>query len=159
VNAHTAGGSIKVARTSGAAELETAGGSIRVDEHGGPVRAVTVGGSIKLGGHLLGVDASTIGGSIGVDGAYGPVAAKTKGGSITVNGRLTGASSLETAGGSIRVGLSADTNVQVEVHGDSVTSNVDGASRRGGGDYTIGTGEDGTLTVRAVAGSVSIRRA
>jgi hypothetical protein len=159
VNAHTAGGSIKVARTSGAAELETAGGSIRVDEHGGPVRAITVGGSIKLGGHLLGVDASTIGGSIGVDGAYGPVAAKTKGGSITVNGRLTGTSSLETAGGSIRVGLSADTNVRVEVHGDSVTSNVEGASRRGGGDYTIGTGEDGTLNVRAVAGSVSIRRA
>ena len=159
VNAHTAGGSIKTVGTSGAAELETAGGSIRVDDHGGPVRAATVGGSIRLAGHLLGVDSSTIGGSIRIEGAYGPVAASTKGGSIHVAGRLTGASSLDTAGGSIRLDLAADTNVGVEVHAQTVSSNIEGMPRRGGGDYTIGTGDEGKVVVRAVAGSVSIRRA
>ena len=160
VNAHTAGGSIKTVGTSGAAELETAGGNIRVDEHGGPVRAATVGGSIRLAGHLLGVDSSTIGGSIRIEGAYGPVAASTKGGSIEVNGRLTGSSSVETAGGSVRLNLAADTNIQVQVHGDSVTSNVPADTvGRGTNEYTFGTGDDGRLVVRAVAGSVTIRRA
>jgi hypothetical protein len=159
VDAHTAGGSIRTSGTKGAAELETAGGSIRVADHGGPVTAKTVGGSVSLAGHLLGVDTSTIGGSIKIDGAYGPVAAATKGGAISLNGRLFGTSSLETAGGSIRIDLAAESNLEVEVHGDSVSSNVAGAPRRGGGEYTIGTGEDGKLVVRAVAGSVSIRRA
>jgi hypothetical protein len=158
VSAHTAGGAIKTVGTSGAAELETAGGSIRADDHAGPVRAVTMGGSIRLAGHLLGVDSTTIGGSIRIEGAYGPVAASTKGGSISVAGRLTGSSSLDTAGGSIRLDLAADTNVGIEVHSQSVSSNVEGVARRGGGDYTIGTGDEGTVVVRAVAGSVSIRR-
>ncbi|HVM52874.1 MAG TPA: hypothetical protein VM262_06725 [Acidimicrobiales bacterium] len=159
VDARTAGGSIKVTGTSGAAELETAGGSIRVDDHGGPVKAVTIGGSIKLAGHLLGVDTSTIGGSIKVDGAYGPVAASTKGGSIVVEGRLTGSSSLDTAGGSIRVALSPDTNLEVDARGDSVVTDEGRLEKRGGGQFTIGSGEDGKLTVRAIAGSVVIRRA
>lgn len=159
VSAHTAGGSIKTTGTSGASELETAGGSIRVDEHGGPVRAATVGGSIRLAGHLLGVDTTTIGGSIRIEGAYGPVAASTKGGSIHVVGRLTGSSSLDTAGGAIKVELAADTNIQVQVHGDSISSNVEGDKRHGGADYTIGTGDEGKLVARAIAGSVSIRRA
>jgi hypothetical protein len=160
VSAHTAGGSIKTSGTSGAAELETAGGSIRVTDHGGPARAVTVGGSITLAGHLLGVDATTIGGAIRVDGAYGPVAASTKGGSITVSGRLTGASSLDTTAGSIRLELSHDSNVEVEAHADNVSSNVKSDQlRRGGGDFVIGTGEDGKVVVRAVAGAVVIRRA
>lgn len=159
VDAHTSGGSIKVAGTKGAAELETAGGSIRLDDHGGPVRAVTIGGSVKLAGHLLGVDTSTIGGSIKIDGAYGPVAASTKGGSIVVAGLLSGSCSLDTAGGSIRVALAAESNLQVKVKGDNVTTDLGTGSRRGGGDFTVGTGDDGTLSVQAVAGSVVIKRA
>ena len=159
VTARTAGGSIRTTGTSGAAELETAGGSIRATDHGGPVRANTMGGSITLTGHLLGVDATTIGGSIRIDGAYGPVAASTKGGSITVSGRLLEASSLDTTAGSIRLDLAADSNLEVEAHGDNVTSNVEGAPRRGGGTFTMGTGEDGKVVVRAVAGSVVIKRA
>lgn len=160
VNAHTSGGSIKTTGTSGAAELETAGGSIRIDDHGGPVRAVTVGGSIRLAGHLLGVDSSTIGGSIRIEGAYGPVAASTKGGSIQVSGRLTGSSSLDTAGGSIRLELAADTNVEVDLRGDSVSSDfgpLDGS--KGHRHGVIGDGSEGKLTARTVAGSLSVRRA
>lgn len=160
VNARTAGGSIKVAGTSGAAELETAGGGIRLDDHGGPVQAQTAGGSIRLAGHLLGVDATTIGGSIQIDGAYGPVAASTKGGSIRVTGRLSGSCSLDTAGGSIRVDLDAGTNIEVDATGDSVSTNVQGlVAERHHIEGAVGTGDEGRLTARTVAGSVSIRRA
>lgn len=160
VDARTSGGSIKVSGTKGAAELETAGGAIRVDDHGGPVKANTAGGSIKLSGHLVGVDASTIGGSIRVEGAYGPVAASTKGGSIIVEGRLTGACSLDTTGGSIRVGLDAGTNIEVDVTGDSVSSDFDELHREGRHlTGRIGTGEDGRLVARTVAGSAVIKRA
>lgn len=159
VNAHTSGGSIKTTGTSGAAELETAGGGIRVDDHGGPVRAVTIGGGVRLAGHLLGVDTTTIGGSIRIDGAYGPVAASTKGGSIQVSGRLTGSSSLDTAGGSIRVALDTNANLEVDLRGDSVTSELgDLEGSKGHRHGIVGDGSEGKLVARTVAGSVSIRR-
>ena len=160
VDAHTLGGSIKTSGTSGAAELQTAGGSIQVTEHGGPVKAATAGGAIRLAGGLVGVDATTIGGSIRIDGAYGPVAASTKGGSIVVVGRLSGACSLDTAGGSIRVNLEAGTNIEVDATGDGVSTDFPGLeAHRRRIEGRIGTGEEGRLVARTVAGSVSIKRA
>jgi DUF4097 and DUF4098 domain-containing protein YvlB len=124
------------------------------------VTAKTLGGAVKLAGHLLGVDASTIGGSIKVEGAYGPVAASTKGGSIQVAGRLSGSCSLDTAGGSIRVELVADSNITVDATGDGTSTDFDTLTAdRGHLAGTIGTGEEGRLVARTVAGSVSIRRA
>lgn len=160
VNAHTSGGSIKIAGTSGAAELETAGGSIRAENHGGPVRAVTAGGSIRLDGGLTAVDATTIGGSIRVGGALGPVSALTKGGSVDVTGRLSGSCLLETAGGSIRLTLDANANLELDVRGDSVSSDFGGLEgSRGHRTGRVGDGSEGKLVARTVAGSVSIRRA
>jgi hypothetical protein len=156
---HTAGGSIRTNGTDGNAELETAGGSIRVEDHEGPVTAKTVGGSIRITGHAPAVEATTIGGSIRIDGADGPVVASTKGGSISLVGHLSGACSVDTAGGSITVAVDKDTNIDVEASGSTASSDFDGLHGSSGRlTGTIGTGGDGRLVARTVAGSVRIKR-
>lgn len=159
VSARTSGGSIRTAGTSGRAELETAGGSIRAESHGGPVRAETAGGSIRLDGGLEAVDARTLGGSIKVGGAYGPVSAVTKGGSVEVAGRLSGACMLETAGGSIRITLDRSANLDVDLKGDTVSSDFDLDGSRHHKHGAVGNRSEGKLVARTVAGAVTIRRA
>jgi hypothetical protein len=160
VDAHTAGGSIRTSGTEGHANLETAGGSIRADDHDGPITARTVGGSIRIGGHAPAIEATTLGGSIRIDGADGPVIASTKGGSITLSGHLEGTCSLDTAAGSILITLDDDTNLEVEASGSNAHSDFDGMTSSGGRmQGTIGTGADGRLVARTVAGSVRIKRA
>jgi hypothetical protein len=159
VSARTSGGSIRLTGTSGPAELETAGGSIRAENHGGPVRAETAGGSIRLDGGLDAVDARTLGGSIKVEGAYGPVSAVTKGGTVEVAGRLSGSCMLETAGGSIRITLDSSANLDLDLRGDSVSSDFELDGSRGHKHGAIGNGSEGKLVAKTVAGSVTVRRA
>ena len=156
---HTAGGSIRVSGVAGHANLETAGGSVRVDEHDGPVTAKTIGGSIRISGHAPGVEATTIGGSIRIDGADGPVVASTKGGSITLTGHLSGSCSLDTAGGSITIGLDHKTHIEVDATGSSAASDFRELAVSGGRVHgSLGDGGDGRLVARTVAGSVRIKR-
>ena len=101
----------------------------------------------------------TIGGSIRIDGADGPVVASTKGGSITVSGHLNGTCSLDTAGGSITVALDADTEVEVEASGSSASTDFESLETSGGHlRGAIGSGGDGRLVARTVAGSVRVKR-
>ena len=158
--AHTAGGSIKVNGIVGHADLETAGGSIRAEDQEGPVTAKTLGGSIRISGHAPAVDATTIGGSIRIDGADGPVVASTKGGSITLSGHLEGSCSVDTAGGSILVALDDASNLEIEANGSSAHTDIDGLVASSGRiSGRTGSGDDGKLTARTVAGSVTVKRA
>ena len=157
---HTAGGSIRVNGVVGHANLETAGGSIRVDDQDGPVTAKTIGGSIRIAGHAPGIEATTIGGSITINGADGPVVASTKGGSISLSGHVSGASSLDTAGGSITITLDRSTSVQVDASGSNASSDFRELAVSGNRIHgTLGDGGDGRLVARTVAGSVRIKRA
>lgn len=161
VRAQTSGGSIRIAGAVGHADAETSGGSIRIDDQDGPVTAKTVGGSIKLGGHLPGVDAATIGGTIKIDGVDGPVVASTKGGSISVIGRLAGMCSLDTAGGSISIGLEVGSRITVDASGSGgASADIEGLESHGNRiSGEVEGGGDGRLVARTVAGSIRIRRA
>lgn len=155
----TKGGSVQVSGAVGAASLETMGGSINVSDHRGAVTARTKGGSIKVQGALTDmVDASTMGGSIRVDGVDGTVRAETMGGSVHVSGLLRGASCLSTVGGSVSAHLAAATNVTVDATGNSASTDVPGLrASRGRIEGTVGTGADGTVTLRTSGGSVRVQ--
>ncbi|HET6793730.1 MAG TPA: hypothetical protein VFH45_04780, partial [Acidimicrobiales bacterium] len=161
VRARTAGGSIRTSGTAGPADLETQGGSIQMEDHHGPVEAVTMGGSIAMAGRLgPSVSARTAGGSIRVRGVEGTVTADTAGGSVHIDGRLTGDCLVTNVGGSVTVVVPADNGLRVDARGVAVSSDfadlVGGRSELHG---TIGAGEDGTLSIRAMAGAVRIRSA
>jgi DUF4097 and DUF4098 domain-containing protein YvlB len=142
----------------GLASLETMGGSIAVTDHRGSVTARTKGGSVKVAGALSDmVDASTMGGSIQIDGVDGTVRAETMGGSVQVSGRLRGDSCLSTVGGSVSARLASDSNVVVDATGNSASTDVPGLSAsRGHIEGTVGTGAEGTVTLRTSGGSVRV---
>ena len=154
----TRGGSVHVNGAVGDSSLETMGGSVTVTGHQGPVTARTKGGSVKVEGTLTGtVDASTLGGSIRIDGVDGTVRAETMGGSVQVSGRLRGVCCLTTAGGSVSARLASGSNVVVDATGHSASTDVPGlTATRGRIEGTVGTGADGTVTLRTSGGSVRV---
>lgn len=157
----TRGGSVTATGTSGALDARTAGGSIRVSDHAGSVHAVTMGGSVHLGGVLTGdVEASTAGGSVHVDGVdRGTVVASTSGGSIHVRGRLVGHSKIRTAGGSISVSIPSDSQLHVDAKASSCGTDFDGLqSHRTRLEGTLGDGSDGTIEVRTSGGSINLKK-
>jgi hypothetical protein len=88
------------------------------------------------------------------------VVASTNGGSITLAGHLAGSCSVDTAGGSISIAVDDDTNIEVDASGSSASSDFRELAVSGGRlQGAIGTGGDGRLVARTVAGSVRIKRA
>jgi len=154
----TKGGAVHVSGGVGLASLETMGGSIAVTDHRGSVTARTKGGSVKVQGALSDmVDASTMGGSIQIEGVDGTVRAETMGGSVQVSGRLRGACCLSTVGGSVSAKLASGSNVVVDATGNSASTDVPGLSAsRGHIEGTVGTGADGTVTLRTTGGAVRV---
>ena len=159
VVAETKGGAVHVDGAVGVTSVETMGGSIAVSDHKGSVTARTKGGSVKVQGALTDmVDASTMGGSIRIDGVDGTVRAETMGGSVHVSGRMTGACCLSTVGGSVTAHLAGDSNVTVDATGNSASTDVPGLrASRGRIEGTVGTGTDGTVTLRTSGGSVRVQ--
>jgi hypothetical protein len=98
-----------------------------------------------------------LGGSIRIDGVDGTVRAETMGGSVQVSGRLRGVCCLTTAGGSVSARLASGSNVVVDATGHSASTDVPGlAATRGRIEGTVGTGADGTVTLRTSGGSVRV---
>jgi hypothetical protein len=160
VQARTAGASINVSATAGEAAVETVGGSIHVADHDGPVSAKTLGGSIHLAGHLDGlVLAETQGGSVTIHGADGTVRASTNGGSVNVSGRLVGDSTLRTSGGAVTVAVPSGNQLRVDGRSTAASSDFpEVAAQRGRLDGVLGDGSDGSVSLRTVGGTVSLRR-
>lgn len=160
LRADTRGGSIKAVGTAGECRLSTMGGTISVEDHNGALAAETKGGSIRASGRLTGeIRAKTSGGSIALTGVHGAVVAETAGGSITVEGRPTGDTSLTTAAGSVTVKLDPGSGLHVDGRGTSAESDFpDLRAGRGALKGTVGSGSDGSLTIRTAAGSLRVLR-
>jgi DUF4097 and DUF4098 domain-containing protein YvlB len=143
VNAHTAGGEIRLGRigssavcisgggsifiesVAGSARCETAGGEIVVKEAGGPLLLANVSGNIEVDRAASTVEAHTGEGVIEVNQAGGEVIADTRGGSIQI-GSARGAR-CESAAGAIRVkNASGPLNVQT-VMGSILAELISGA--------------------------------
>jgi DUF4097 and DUF4098 domain-containing protein YvlB len=143
VNAHTAGGEIRLGKigssavcisgggsifiesVAGSARCETAGGEIVVKEAGGPLLLANVSGNIEVDRAASTVEAHTGEGVIEVNQAGGEVIADTRGGSIQI-GSARGAR-CESAAGAIRVkNASGPLNVQT-VMGSILAELISGA--------------------------------
>ena len=160
VNAETKGGAITVDGAVGRATVDTLGGAVAVTDHVGPVTARTKGGSVKVQGALTDmVDASTMGGSIRIDGVDGTVRAETMGGSVHVEWTLEGRV-LPVDGRRLRVSgarLAGGSNVTVDATGNSASTDVPGLrASRGRIEGTVGSGTEGTVTLRTSGGSVRV---
>lgn len=103
VNAHSAGGEIRLGKIGGSVECSSGGGSISIDSVGGSALCGTAGGEIvvrEAGGPLALTNGS---GNIQVDRAASSVEAHTGEGMIEVN-QAGGEVIADTRGGSIQVG-------------------------------------------------------
>ena len=160
-NLNTSGGSIEVSGLSGALTAHTSGGHIRLREVGGDARVETSGGGIEVASQDGNLRAHTSGGPIRIDGVTGRVEAHTSGGSVhaTFARGNTRGGTLETSGGSIRVGLdpSANLDIDASTSGGSVSSalplqitgRISGSSLHG----TLGAGGE-TLRLHTSGGSI-----
>jgi hypothetical protein len=163
----TSGGGLRATGFACPVNLHTSGGGIKVREQGaGVLEAHTSGGGIDVEGRPAGVDLHTSGGGISFKGQTESLQAKTSGGSISLDGvRLTeGEHRAKTAGGSVRVRLTADSSVDVSAQTSAGHLSVDlpgiqgeqsgpRMSPRYRGKYNGGAAK---LDLGTAAGSVSV---
>ncbi|PLW91024.1 DUF4097 family beta strand repeat-containing protein, partial [Mucilaginibacter sp.] len=127
IDLETSGGSITAARCSGNIKLETSGGSLNLNDLKGYVSAETSGGSIEgnnVDGELI---TSTSGGSINLMKIAGSVNAETSGGSVHVQMEKLGRYvKLETSAGHIDLLVPQKAGMDVSLHGNRVSFNVNG---------------------------------
>lgn len=163
----TSGGGLRATGFACPVNLHTSGGGIKVREQGaGAVEAHTSGGGISVDGNPVSLDLHTSGGGIDFKGQTGSLQAKTSGGSVSLDGvRLTGGEHrVKTAGGSVRVRLTADSSVDVSAQTSAGHLSIDlpgiegeqsgpRMSPRYRGKYN---GGNARLDLSTAAGSVSI---
>ena len=183
LNLETEGGTVRIDDLAGDIDARTAGGSITIGEIDGSVMARTAGGSIALAGIRGDASLRTSGGSIKIDAVEGNAEVRTAGGSITlgsvsgtIDGRtsggsitagvihdLQGESSLETAGGGLRVGLATGANLLIDASTSvgKISANLDLPIDEGWTSSQMEgqIGEGGPLLrLRTAAGSITVER-
>jgi hypothetical protein len=183
VKADTSGGKLKFRQLRGALNGKTSGGSVDVKGCEGPLNVTTSGGGIDAAGGSGRIDARTSGGSIAVQDFSGDTNVETSGGRLTllnINGNITGRTSggsvratlaapvpgdvkLETAAGSIDIGVPANAgfNVDAEASVGHVSTELPFVGERGDRDTLRGTINGGgkSLQLRSGAGSIRIHAA
>jgi DUF4097 and DUF4098 domain-containing protein YvlB len=127
VNVRTGGGSVALADTIGAADLNTSGGDIDVKNVNGNVEARTSGGGILVDTVRGDVDADTSGGDVRLLRVDGKIKGNTSGGSVRVS--LVGSNrgiSATTSGGDIELSLPRGTtgNIEATTSGGGITSDL-----------------------------------
>ncbi|HEY6739742.1 MAG TPA: DUF4097 family beta strand repeat-containing protein [Actinopolymorphaceae bacterium] len=150
----TASGDVQARAVAGDGSLTTASGNVTVPSVGGSVRVSAASGDIELG---------TVGGDVELKSASGDAAVRSVGGSLEASsasgdvsiGAVTrGRTSVNTASGDIRVGITEGTTAWLELNtlsGD-VRSDLDGTDDPGSGE---------TVEIRAssLSGDIRIVRA
>ncbi len=160
VDVRTGGGDVSIHGLQERIEVDTGGGDIAIRDASGTINANTGGGRIDIDSATGEIDADTGGGSITVRDASGPVRLNTGGGSIDYGGRPQDRSDFETGGGSIKLRLPADINVQVDLEtgGGRIEMEfpVDGHVSERSVNGTIGTGEEGEVHAETGGGSITV---
>jgi DUF4097 and DUF4098 domain-containing protein YvlB len=127
IKVHTGGGSIELADTVGAADLDTSGGNITAKNVNGNVEARTSGGGITADTIRGDVDADTSGGGVRLLNIDGKIRGHSSGGSVRVS--LVGINrgiSATTSGGSVEVIVprTSTGNVDATTSGGGITSEL-----------------------------------
>ncbi len=183
VKADTSGGKLRFNQLRGALNGRTSGGNVDVKGCDGPLNVATSGGAIDAAGGSGRIDARTSGGSIAVQDFSGDTNVETSGGKLTlvnINGSITGRTAggsvratlaapvpgdvkLETAAGSIDIGVPANAgfNVDASASVGHVSTELPFNGDRGDRDTLRGTINGGgkSLQLRSGAGSIRIHAA
>lgn len=162
-NVSTAGGSVELRDTEGAASLRTAGGSISAENVTGNVELRTSGGSIHAQKIRGDVNANTSGGNVRLLQIDGKIVGHTSGGSLSCS--LVGSNrgiSATTSGGSIELTLprAAAGTVEATTSGGQVSSDLSIRSSvredsrllgslNGGGEPIYAHTSGGSISLRA----------
>jgi hypothetical protein len=164
IRVETGGGSVEVADTVGAANLQTSGGNVVVKNVNGIVEARTSGGGILMDTIRGDVDANTSGGSVRLLNVDGKIKGHTSGGSVECS--LVGANrgvSASTSGGSIELTLPRTTSGTFEAttSGGSISSDLPLTTMERQDGRLKGTLNGGGLPIeaRTSGGSISVHAA
>ncbi|MEX0780132.1 MAG: DUF4097 family beta strand repeat-containing protein [Balneolales bacterium] len=125
----TSGGSLSINRVIGHVTARTSGGPITVGQTEGVLSARTSGGPIKISGFTGELDCRTSGGSISLTDVNGKIAGRTSGGSITANNlNYIDSLDLRTSGGNVSVTIPDKLNLDLDLRGSRVRTNLNNFS-------------------------------
>jgi DUF4097 and DUF4098 domain-containing protein YvlB len=155
VHLSSGSGDITVDRVTGRAEISAGNGSINLGHVDGPATVKASNGSswIREAGGDLRVNGAN--GGITVDRAHADVTARTANGSVRVGEVERGTVTLETAAGSLEVGIRAGTAVWLDLGTTAgrVRNELDGATSPGESEHTV------EVRARTHIGDIVVRRA
>jgi Putative adhesin len=148
-------GEIAVDYADGAAEITASNGAVNIGRIDGPATVKNSNGTTWIGEITGDLRANGANGAITVDRAHAGVAAKTANGSVRIGEVARGAVTLETAAGSLEVGIRAGTAAWLDL------KTVAGRVRN---ELTAAAGPDDTdetveVRARTYVGDILVRRA
>ncbi|QGN47630.1 DUF4097 family beta strand repeat-containing protein [Micromonospora sp. WMMD558] len=148
-------GDVIVSGVDGGAEVTTGSGAVRIGRIDGPARVKNSNGDSWIGEVTGDLRVNAANGNISVDRAHAGVTAKTASGGVRIGEVTRGAVAVETAAGSLDVGISAGTAAWLELKTSA------GRVRNELSTTPAPDSTDQTVEVRArtSAGDIIIRRA
>ncbi|SNS69293.1 Putative adhesin [Asanoa hainanensis] len=151
----TGAGDITVARVAGDAEISTGTGQLHVGAVEGVATVKNSSGETWVGDAGGALRANSANGDIAVDRARGGAALKTANGSLRVLEAVRGRVSLETAAGSLEVGIPTGTAawLDLDVKNGAVRNSLGGSSGPAEGEETV------EVRARTYFGDIVIHRA
>lgn len=154
VHVRSGSGDIHLDHVTGNADISAGDGAVSIRRIDGPATVKNSNGSSWIGDVTGEVRLRAANGSIVVDRAHADVTAKTANGDVRVGEVVRGAVTLETAAGSIEVGISAGTAAWLDVHTRFGRVRNELAATTGPGD----TDETVEVRARTTVGDILIRR-
>jgi DUF4097 and DUF4098 domain-containing protein YvlB len=116
VNLHSASGDVTVSQVDGGAEITASNGAVNVRRIDGPATVKSSNGATWIGEVTGDLRFNGANGGVTVDRAHAGVAAKTANGSVRIGEVTRGAVTLETAAGSLDVGISTGTAAWLDLN-------------------------------------------
>jgi DUF4097 and DUF4098 domain-containing protein YvlB len=151
---HSGSGDIAVDHIDGGADITASNGAVNVRRISGPATVKNSNGNTWIGEVSGDLRVNAANGSITVDQADAGVAAKTANGSVRVGAVARGAVTLETAAGSLDVGVRAGTAAWLDLK--TVSGRVDNELAEAPGPEK--TDETVEVRARTYVGNITVRR-
>jgi DUF4097 and DUF4098 domain-containing protein YvlB len=154
VHLKSGGGDVTVGHADGGAEVIASNGAVNVRRIGGPATVKNSNGSSWIGEVTGDLRLNAANGSITVDRAHASVTAKTANGSVRIGEVARGAVTLETAAGSLEIGIRTGTAAWLDVKTSAgrVRNELAAAPRPDETDETV------EVRARTYIGDIVVRR-